>query len=177
MGSAAVIGIDGHDGSGKTTLAKALVNAVGGSYCRPFGGAAGRELLAAAESGDSLRAIEIGRNAVSLALEPFGDSSPVVLDRSWVTVASLMPWDVFDRHWPTRMPAIVCWCDLETTLERLSHRPESPKRTSWHAHYLARYRELADFGSCPLLRTDETDEAGVLAQALQYASEIGLARS
>jgi thymidylate kinase len=167
-----VLGIDGHDGSGKTTLAENLAGRLGGSYRRPFSGQMGREFLAAGESGEFSRAIELGAAAIDRAISEPDLRAPVVLDRSWITVASVTPWDLFSRQWTHWLPTMVCWCDLETTLRRLAQRSEKSADVAWHEHYISRYQELANIGRCPLIRTDELDETQSLELALAYAREL-----
>jgi len=149
---AGVIGLDGHDGAGKTTLALALAAASGSAYVRPFSGAVGSALLDAADRSDTAAVLEIGRDALTGALAEHG--RPLVLDRSWLTVASLLPVAEFAAGWSTWIPTVLCWSALPVTLERLATRDEQPESVAWHQHYLQRYLALSEHFGVPVLRTD-----------------------
>ncbi|MFL6164076.1 MAG: hypothetical protein ACJ74U_17885 [Jatrophihabitantaceae bacterium] len=166
-----VIGLDGHDGAGKTTLAVALAGVSGSAYVRPFSGAVGRELMAAAEKADTAAVAEIGRTALSGALADHG--RPLVLDRSWMTVASLMPATEFAACWSIWIPTVLCWSALPATLERLASRSEEPRTAAWHRHYLERYLAISEQFGVPVLRTDDRTPAECLALLL---SEFAPAR-
>jgi cytidylate kinase len=147
------LGLDGHDGAGKTTLALALARAAGASYARPFSGAVGRELMAAAEKADTMAVCEIGHRALTSALEDHG--RPLVLDRSWMTVASLVPTVEFNAAWSVWIPTVLCWTDLPTTLSRLASRREEPQSPAWHQQYLERYLAISQYYSVPVLHTTD----------------------
>ena len=59
-----IIALDGHDGVGKTTLAKALSDQLNGVYIRPFGGKVGIDLIEAAEAKAYEKVITIGKQAI-----------------------------------------------------------------------------------------------------------------
>jgi hypothetical protein len=152
-----VVALDGHDGAGKTTLARDLAEHISGVYARPFQGATGEALLAAGAAGDLDRLIEVGDGAIRAALDASGRHRPVVLDRGWMTVASLCagePFEVFAARWRLWIPTALCWADLPTTLDRLSDRDEHPETVAAHRHYLDVYRCLADRTDSLIVRTD-----------------------
>lgn len=149
-----VFAVDGHDGTGKTTLARWLAEQVGGSYQRPFSGELGAALLDAAERGDDARVLAIGEKGITNAIAAAADRQPIILDRSWMTVASLVNWAVFSSTWQQWIPTVLCWADLETTLARLSQRSEKTETLDWHRHYLRVYQALAERTGSRILRTD-----------------------
>ena len=168
-----IIGIDGHDGSGKTTLAKLLAERIAGSYVRPFGGEWGEELMAAYQSGAHDRILDIGESAIRQAIEKADQNHPIVLDRSWMTVGSLVPSPLFSTRWSLWIPSVLCWSDLSTTLTRLSTRyNEEVESREWHEHFLAIYRDLADAKSAPILRTDKDDIETTVKMLLVMANQI-----
>lgn len=158
-GQARVVALDGHDGAGKTTIATALADALDGVYVRPFGGATGRALMAAATAHDPVQVLAVGEGALRDALGAHRDSPVVVLDRSWMTVASLVEPAEFAAAWTLWVPTVLCWSDLTTTLQRLAVRTEEPEDTSWHSFYLDRYLELARRFDVPVVRTDRASVA------------------
>lgn len=149
-----VFAIDGHDGAGKTTLARWLATSIGGSYQRPFHGALGAALLDAANHGNAARVIALGEEGIRNALTAVGAVRPVILDRSWMTVASLVDWETFAPVWHLWIPTVLCWADLSTTLDRLDKRTEQTESIDSHSHYLDIYRSLAKRTNSFVVRTD-----------------------
>jgi hypothetical protein len=157
MSPAGVVALDGHDGAGKTTLALALAERLSGVYARPFHGKLGAALLAAGATRDVEGIISIGEEGIHGALATAGTDRTVVLDRGWMTVASLIDRDAFDRfaaRWRLWMPTALCWADLRTTLVRLAPRLEQGEPSESHAYYLEVYRGLAGRTGSLILRTD-----------------------
>lgn len=146
--------LDGHDGAGKTTLALWLANAVSGTYRRPFSGQVGAALLEAAASGDDTMVIRVGRTAIEGVIADPTARRPIILDRGWMTVASLVRWDLFSAEWSLKIATALLWADLKTTISRLNTRIEVKEDTAAHEHYLRVYRELAERSSVPIVRTD-----------------------
>lgn len=168
-GLAGVVAFDGHDGTGKSTIARAVAERLGAAYARPFGGAAGRALMAASDAGDEAAIVRVGEDALAAALDA---PRPLVLDRGWVTVATLLPWERFEPLWSRWVPTVVCWCDLETTLERLADRDEPAEALAWHEHYIARYREIAAARGCPLVVTAGASVEHSTEEAYAYVREL-----
>lgn len=167
-----VVALDGHDGSGKTRLARLLADAVAGSYQRPFGGRHGVRLLEAADQGDVKRTVALGEAGIRRAIAAAGTRRPVVLDRGWITVASLVDFDDFAPLWECWMPTVVCWADLDTTLARLALRTEVPAPTAIHAHYLKTYWALARRSSSYVLRTDLNTEDECVERLVAWLQRV-----
>lgn len=166
-----VVAIDGHDGAGKTTLARALASGLRGTAVRPFSGSAGHDLIRAGNQGDVDGLLNIGSAAISKALSSAPTTVPIVLDRGWMTVASFVPHSsIFFARWNAWIPTILCWVDLETTLVRLASRQnEKPECMAWHQHYLSVYMDLARRSGSPILRTDRLELGECISKLLTWA--------
>jgi len=149
-----IFAIDGHDGSGKTTLAHWLASQTNASFQQPFRGEPGSALLRAASGGDASKVTAVGQEAVMTAIAAAGTVRPVILDRAWMTVASLVEWKAFGRSWRLWMSTVLCWADLPTTLDRLAQRSEPGETVDWHSHYIELYRSLAERTGSYVIRTD-----------------------
>lgn len=164
-----IVAFDGHDGTGKTTLARAVADELNASYQRPFGGDTGLLLLRAHQAGDQAAVLRIGSAALLAASRHAGDDRPIVLDRSWLTVGSLLSDEDFSEHWTLWIPTILCWADLSMTLRRLGERDEPTESVASHQHFIERYRALAQRRSCPIVDTSQATVAESTAQALDEA--------
>jgi thymidylate kinase len=150
-----VYALDGHDGAGKTTLARGLADRLNAAYQRPFHGALGAALLQAAEQKDQAKVIALGQEGIESALTAAGADRPIILDRGWITVASLVDWQIFNPAWHYWIPTALCWADLATTLQRLEKRKgELSETIEYHQHYLGVYQSLAECSGSFVVRTD-----------------------
>ena len=96
------IALDGHDGSGKTTLARRVAAELCAVYVGPYGSPFGDALLTAAREANYTRVLSLSSEAISVALARVPDSCPVVFDRCWLTALPQMPPS------PVRPPAMYC---------------------------------------------------------------------
>lgn len=176
-----IVALDGHDGTGKTTLAKMLADQLGGVALRPFSGDTGAKLLEAGEKKDINSLIEIGSNAIENSISSAKPSVPIVLDRAWVTVASFVHDEPeFFSAWHLWIPTTICWANLETSINRLNkrinsngveHQFEEEKPAEWHECYLEIYWNLAIRFKYPLLRTDQYDVPSCLLRLQSWVNK------
>lgn len=163
-----IIAVDGHDGTGKTTLAKRLASALGGTYIRPYGQPFGAELMRAAEAEDYAAFIQVGNQAVDQAIGESSLTDLLVFDRLWITLFTLLPKSEHNQ-WIIRPPTAICWADLDTTLARLSGRKEVAYERQWHEQYIRIYWKLAHQYQCQLVPTHQLDEEQALAKLVTWA--------
>lgn len=168
-----VLALDGHDAAGKTTLALRLASAVGARYVRPFGGDFGQKLMKAYKAGEHLETLSIGRQAISTQLEEARESDLLVMDRGWVTVATLVPRELFASRWQLWLPSVLLWCDETTTRGRLRARAVVENEPDdWHAHFLSEYLDRFSLRPGEVVRTDVMNEAGALERLVRLYREL-----
>jgi hypothetical protein len=165
-----ILALDGHDASGKTTLARRLANVLGAVCVRPFAAKNGTRLLALAAS-DPDGVTPFARDVLAAAADT-AVGGVLVFDRHWLTVCSLLP----ERLWPrwqllATTPTALCWADLPTTLARLRARDEPAQPASEHAHYLEIYQRLAIGHGCLVVRTDQEPEEQSLARLIAWSRQ------
>ena len=166
-----VLALDGHDGSGKTTLARRLAETLGAVYVRPYAPPSGERMLGCALAGDFEAAWSHAQHAMAHALETCASAPIVILDRAWLTPYTLVP-ERLRSSGPLPVPSVVCWADLSTTVQRLRLRGEieSCDDLESHRQYLALYWRLCERYGCKLLRTDQLDEEQALTQLVDWAT-------
>ena len=169
---AGVIGIDGHNGTGKTTIARGVARELNASYQRPFAGERGLLLDRANQAGDREAVLRIGSAALTAAIHRNGPTRPIVLDRSWMTVGSLLTDEDFYDRWNIWVPTILCWSDLPTTLERLGQREEPTESAAWHEHYIDRYRCMAEDRGCVIVNTGKCTDDEAIAEVVHEARRL-----
>lgn len=150
-----VLAIDGHDGSGKTTLAQLLAEKINGIYVRPFAGAAGIQLIEHFEKKDYKRVSSFGKEMIAQHYNLY-ENEILVYDRHWMTVFSLLPESYWDnKTWLPLPVTTLCFSDLEHTLSRLKKRTEKSYEENYHTYYLNIYMKLAKRFGTNILRTDQ----------------------
>jgi deoxyadenosine/deoxycytidine kinase len=166
-----ILVIDGHDGSGKTTLSKKLAQRLDGIYIRPYGAPFGAKLMCAAQNKDYGMVLDIGKQALEQSLQPFknSDCRAFIFDRLWITLFTLIPKE-FHARWDARYHTIICWANLDTTIYRINSRNEQKYSEDWHRRYLSLYKPLAHEHQCALLNTSELNEVDALDKLALWAN-------
>ncbi|MBD8546793.1 hypothetical protein [Sphingomonas sp. CFBP 8760] len=160
-----ILALDGHDAAGKTSLARGLAHAVGARYARPFGGEPGRRLITAYQADRPEDVLAIGHKAILAQLDAAAPDERLIFDRGWLTVATLVPHDLFAKTWDLWLPTALLWCDEATTRARLELRPfDDDEPEDWHAHFLAAYRDRFSLRPGATLRTDQLSEVACLVE-------------
>lgn len=174
-----LIAIDGHDGAGKTTLATALAERVGALYVRPFGGTRGDQMVRAWRSNRLDEVLRIGDDTLREVLASARDGRRLVLDRGWLTVATLVPRQSFAAAWRLWLPTALIWCDEQTTRARLRERGRGDEEVdAWPTHFLHAYRDRLKLHPGPVIRTDQlskTECLAALVTAFDDAPEFAIA--
>ncbi|MCH9649695.1 MAG: hypothetical protein K0U98_15760 [Deltaproteobacteria bacterium] len=164
-----ILALDGHDGAGKTTLARRLAEELDAPYVYPFTGSQGSRILTAAEAGEHEESQTIALHLLRQAC----DRNPhpiLVFDRHWMTVFTLLP-EAFWEEWQPLPATTLCWADLDTTLERLGARDEKAMPQSWHRYYIDLYLRLAERFSINVLETHRMTEDEAAERVLLWARD------
>jgi len=160
-----IVVIDGHDGAGKTTLATKLAAELNGRYVKPFGGSLGDMIAWLWQRSRFREADALARAALEMAIAESKEDEILVFDRHWLTMYSVLP----EEYWPGWEPrprrTILCWCDVPTTVERLTARGEPAGEISVHAYYCDVYADLARRFQIPIIDTSALGPDDTLDQA------------
>lgn len=148
-----VIVLDGYDGSGKTTLAKMLVQNLGGRYIKSFDNSLGRLIWSLFADQEFDLADIVSRTACRKEQETNQDASCLVFDRHWLTMFTLLP-RTYHHNWEPLPRTFLCSADPETTVTRLHARGEKIETPmTVHLDQQMRFRTLAEKFGIPEIDT------------------------
>ncbi len=140
--------LDGHDGSGKSSIAKALAAMGHGTVVKPFSAQLGDYI---AHLWGNRRFAEADRAARFAVAAVSATPGQLIFDRHWLSMATVLP-EHYIRSWE-RPKTIVCWADLPTTIERLRQRGEEVGDLDYHRFYLDEYRRIAERANVAVVET------------------------
>ena len=150
-----ILVVDGHDGAGKTTIAKCIAERYGMKYVKPFSDSLG-DLIAWAYRQQKF---EFANNIALAAIEKqLSDNKGIdlVFDRHWLSMYTVLP-EEFHSLWQ-RPITICCWADVNTTINRLRSRNEFEVNEWNHEYYCEAYKNYAIKYGTMLLNTSENDD-------------------
>ncbi|MBP31054.1 glycosyltransferase [Methylobacterium sp.] len=173
------LAVDGLDGSGKSSIARHVAEAIGATVLHPFGGQVGAIMVHLARTGQHALADDVAHAAVATAIAN-APPGPVVFDRHWFTASQLLS-PAFRPGWDPRPFTVMCWADRPTTIARMVARgTPNPSQHMTEARIVG-YRALADELNVPLLDTSritpEEGAAQVLAMLARSAPHATASRS
>lgn len=152
--SGILVVFDGHDGAGKSTLAARCAKLVGGIVVKPFGDTLGDHIAWLWGSGRFAEADSLARSSVERIVAR-GHTQPLVFDRHWVTMFSVLP-ETYWSSWHPLPRTVVCHASPEVTMARLVARGEPPLSYEHHDHFDRIYRSLGE--SCGALVLDTSTD-------------------
>lgn len=146
-----LLAIDGHDGSGKTTLAKLVAKELGGQYVHPFYGQLGDYISWTFRTKRFELTDLVSRSALEHAIEQNSDEQLLVFDRHWMSMFTVLP-EEYHNNWMPLPATVLCWTDLQTTILRLVERGEDPSGEK-HEFYINAYKGMAIKYEVPIINT------------------------
>lgn len=150
-----IIAIDGHDGSGKTTISKLLAETIKGKYVKPFSGDIG-DLIVWSSKNEKFQFLEdLAFNAIQHTIDNNSNEPILIFDRHWLSIASLLPSAKIDRQF-IKPITFLCWANIDTTLERLFIRCDDQENAWDNKKYCDLYHKLGFENNAILIDTSNS---------------------
>lgn len=148
-----IIAIDGHDGTGKTSMTRALAAAFGGLAVRPFSDSLGDHIAWLLKNGDFSAGSRLAQSAVLRMQSLHPDSSILWMDRHWASIYVDLPSE-FWGSWQPLPTTIFLDAPAATMIARCSSRGETPGPTEEFESYRTKFHELARKFDVPTFDTE-----------------------
>lgn len=165
------LAVDGLDGSGKSSIARRVAEALGATVLNPFSGQVGAILVHLARTGQHALADDVAHAAVAAAIAN-APPGPVVFDRHWFTASQLLS-PAYRPGWEPRPFTVMCWADRPTTIARMVARGVPNPSEHMTEDRIAGYRTLAKELRLPLLDTSRIAPEEGAAQVLAMLGANG----
>lgn len=165
------LAVDGLDGSGKSSIARHVAEALGATVLNPFSGQVGAILVHLARTGQHALADDLAHAAVAAAIAN-APPGPVVFDRHWFTASQLLS-PAYRPGWEPRPFTVMCWADRPTTIARMVARGVPNPSEHMTEDRIAGYRTLAEELRLPLLDTSRIAPEEGAAQVLAMLGANG----
>jgi len=163
------IALDGHDGSGKSTMAARLADELGARLVKPFADTLGDHIAWLWGRSQFTDADRLARASIDRFESLHADES-VVFDRHWLTMFTVLP-EAYWSGWRNRPRTVVFATDPATTMRRLGARGEDPLSAELHKYYERMYREIAARFNVPVVDTTDSSIENTFEIVLTYALE------
>ena len=155
MSSQIIIAIDGHDGSGKTTISKLLAETIKGKYIKPFSNDIG-DLITWSAKNDKIPFLEeLAFNAIEYTIATNPDERILIFDRHWLSIATLLPENKILQSY-LKPVTILCWANIETTTERLFIRNDNKDDVWDNQKFCDLYYKLGSENNALIIDTSDS---------------------
>lgn len=131
--------VDGHDGCGKSTLAREIARTIGGTVVKPFGDTLGDHISWLWQHKRFDEADAVARTSIERVLQQ--NQGSLVFDRHWATMFTVLPERLWAK-WGDPPRTVLCTADLDVVVSRLLKRGEEVGDLASHEYYLARYSDV-----------------------------------
>lgn len=168
--------LDGHDGVGKTTVAAALAERVGGTVLKPFANELGDHIAWLWRHGNYQEANDLCLRSVERVLTTTKAPRPWIFDRHWVTMFTVLPRSFHDQ-WKPLPTTVVLTADTGVMMDRLVERGEDPLERELHEKYRLLYNELGREQGALIIDTSGTVIDEVVATILAELPALGAANT
>ncbi|WP_327070465.1 hypothetical protein OG500_32870 [Kitasatospora sp. NBC_01250] len=142
--------LDGHDGCGKSTLAQAVAERVGAQVLKPYPDSLGDHIAWLWGGERFAEADALARSSIERVLEKSDPARPVLFDRCWSTMFTVLP-ESYWQAWYPLCPTVLCHADTKVVMDRLAERGEDPGDFEEHEYYQRLYRSHAALSPDTLL--------------------------
>jgi thymidylate kinase len=166
---------DGHDGAGKSTLARLTAELIDGTVVKPFGDLLGDHIAWLWGNEKFQEADWLARSSIERVLSTAAEG-PLVFDRHWATMYSVLPSQYWE-NWHPLPRTIVCHTTPEATRARLAERGEDPLEYEHHVHYQEIYRRLGQNNGALVLDTTHATADESMKAVKEYLSLNSIAQS
>lgn len=166
-----IIAFDGHDASGKSTLAKRVAEKLGGTYSRPYDQSLGELFVWLFRQGRAGSVAQIAQAALDrFAAVSESLPGPVVCDRHALSALALAGCDSTEVRLPDH--TFLCWTDLPTTLarERARGREFSDEEVAEQVVLLDRYAAVGTRYGVPAVDTTSQSIDDCVEQVVRAVS-------
>lgn len=168
-----IIVFDGHDATGKTTLSVLVAKQLNGTYVKPYHGSLG-EMIAWLWGRERFEeASVLARLAVERVMKDNPGANLLVFDRLWLTLFSVLPQEFWNSWYPLQT-TILCWSDLQTTVERLQRRGEHISDIEYHKKFIQKYKDIAEGLGIRIIDTSNCDPESALKEILETSAILNI---
>lgn len=138
-----IIVIDGHDGTGKTTIAKKLAKELDGVYIKPFDGIIGDIIVWLYERKKYKLLNKISFSILEKCIEENNNANYLIFDRHWLSIYTLLPSKYYNEEF--NFPyTILCTANSKTIIQRLRERNNKEEMNWDNDYFRKKYLEIAN---------------------------------
>ena len=146
-----IIAIDGHDGSGKTSICKRICELLNYQYIKPFSNSLGDLIAWMITSKNYELANQIAMSAIDKALVENPEAN-IVFDRHWISMFTVIP-ERLQKEWRDTPFSILCWAEPQITINRLQERKDAGINKWDNEYFCKKYMDISDQFQIPVINT------------------------